>query len=309
MLIVEGDTAPSPAAQGAVLALGNFDGVHRGHQVVLGEARRIAGEMDVPFGVLTFEPHPRRYFRPDDPPFRITPPASKARALAGLGCDVLAIQAFDQRLAGMLAQDFVIELLVERLRAVHVVIGFDFCFGKGRSGNATLLAQMAEMEGFGLTVVEAVREGGQLFSSTAVRSHLAEGRPREAAKLLGRAFEIESTVLKGDQRGRTIGFPTANLNLGDYVVPRLGVYSVRAQTADGTWHDGVANLGRRPTFDKQDVNLEVHLFDFAGDLYGQVLRVAVMDFVRPEQKFSGLDALKAQIAADAATARAQLMAG
>jgi riboflavin kinase/FMN adenylyltransferase len=155
-------------------------------------------------------------------------------------------------------------------------------------------------------VVEPVTEAGQLFSSTAIREHLAQGRPREAATLLGRPFEIESVVLQGDQRGRTIGFPTANLGLGDYVVPRLGVYSVRAQTADGAWHDGVANLGRRPTFDKQDTNLEVHLFDFARDIYGEVLRVAIVDFVRPEQKFTGLDALKAQIAADAQTARDQL---
>jgi len=291
-----------PALKGAVVALGNFDGVHKGHQAVIAAARARADALGVALGVLSFEPHPRAYFNPTLPEFRLTPLAAKARALGRIGVDFIAALSFDAAMAGMQAESFVMDILVRDLGIAHVVIGFDFCFGQGRTGNGHLLGQMGTIEGFGLTVVEAVSHDGEVYSSTLIRRLLVEGKPRQAARLMGHWWHIEGPVLPGDQRGRTIGFPTANIALEGYLHPALGVYAVRVEL-DGVIHGGVANFGKRPTFDKKDALLEVHLFDFAGDLYGRVPVVTFVEFLRAERKFNGLDELKAQIAADSGRAR------
>jgi riboflavin kinase/FMN adenylyltransferase len=290
--------------RGGVVALGNFDGVHR-H--VIGEAIAQARVLGVPSGVMTFEPHPRRLFQPDLPPFTLTPFRIKARHMETLDLAYLYVQHFDADFAAKPAETFVDEVLIGGLGVRHVVVGEDYVFGKGRGGNVAFLSAMAAERGFGVTAVPPIRDdAGVTFSSTRARTALAEGRPREAAEVLGRPWEVEGRVEHGDKRGRTIGFPTANLALGDYLRPKTGVYAVHAGVDRGAgteWLPGVANYGRRPTFDKTDDLLEVHLFDFDGDLYLQHLRVRMIAYLRPEQAFSGIDALKAQIAADADQAR------
>lgn len=307
MLVVDRLDSVPPPAQGAVLAVGNFDGVHRGHRMLIETAERIAGDMGAPAGVLTFEPHPRVLFRPDTPPFRITPPADKLRLIAATGAEITVVLPFTAELAGMTAADFVLDILVRRLRIAHLVIGFDFCFGQGRGGDIAVLRYMGEMEGFGVTVIDPVGDNdckpGEGFSSSAIRRALQAGDAASAASQLGRPWSVTGTVAKGDQRGRTIGFPTANLSLGDYLRPALGVYAVDVVLDDGRLVPGVANIGRRPTFGKLDENLEVHLFDFAEDLYGRTIEVRLLAHIRAERKFAGLDELKAQIAADSAEAR------
>jgi riboflavin kinase/FMN adenylyltransferase len=298
------------AERGAVVAIGNFDGVHLGHQAVIGAAGQIARAQGAPHAVLTFEPHPRRVFRPDDPPFRLTPFRSKAQAIEALGVDLLFTLHFDLSFARLSAEAFIDDVLARHLGVRHVTVGFDFTFGQGRRGNPALLAAEGRLRGFGVTIVEpATAAGGAVYSSTRIREHLVAGRPREAASLLGRFWEIEGRVEHGDRRGQSIGFPTANLGLDDYLRPAAGVYAVRAGIEEEgrlVWHDAVANLGWRPTFGGSDLRLEVHVFDFAADLYGRHLRVALIEHLRPEQKFPGIDALKAQIGADAAQARALL---
>ncbi|HVJ52146.1 MAG TPA: bifunctional riboflavin kinase/FAD synthetase [Aliidongia sp.] len=301
------DSVP-PDARGAVLALGNFDGVHRGHQAVIAEAGRIAERLGAATGVVTFEPHPRSVFRPDDPPFRLTPLRAKAHQLEALGVQLMVSLHFDRAFAARTAENFVSEVLHQSLAPRHIVSGYDFVFGQGRKGDAALLEKMGAKLGFGVTIVAPVAAGsGAVFSSTSIREHLQAGEPRQAAELLGRFWEIEGRVEHGDARGRTIGFPTANVGLSDYLRPAPGVYAVRAgiERPDGVvWHGAIANLGMRPTVNGTDLRLEAHLLDFAGDLYGQHLRVAFVDRIRPEQKFAGLDALKVQIARDVETARA-----
>ena len=294
---------------GSVVAWGNFDGFHKGHQAVVRRAGEIADEIGVPLAVMTTEPHPSQFFRPETPSFRLMSLRSKAQALEAFGADVVFVLAFDAALAGMPAADFVRDVLVGRLKARHVVTGYDQRFGKGRGGDAELLRRMGEEAGFGVTVVPPLEIGGQVYSSSRVREHLKNGDPARAALLMGHWWRIEGRVEQGDQRGRTIGFPTANVGWGDYLEPRLGVYAVRMHVEDGPHrgiHDGVANLGRRPTFGKTDISFEVHLFDFSGNLYGAHVGVDMIGFIRPERKFEGLDALKAQIAADADAARAVL---
>jgi len=295
------------AVRGGVVALGNFDGVHLGHQAVIGRALDMAKRLGAPAGVMTFEPHPRSVFSPDQPPFRLTPFRIKARLIEALSVNFLLMQHFDKAFAAHSAQDFIEQVLIKGLGVRAVVVGYDFCFGKGRAGSVEMLRGRPEFE----TISVDAQGGpdGQTYSSNLIRQSLQEGKPDIAARLLGRPWEIEARVETGDQRGRTIGFPTANLHLGDYVRPAIGVYAVRAGIdlgSDTVWHDGVANLGSRPTFDKQDVILEAHLFDFDGDLYGRHLRVALAGYIRAEQKFDGLPALKAQIAKDCDTARAIL---
>ncbi len=299
---------PLPSdARGAVLALGNFDGVHRGHQAVIAEAVRIAAETGRSSGVLSFEPHPRSVFRPQDPPYRLTPMRAKAHAIADLGVELLVNLHFDAAFAERTAENFVTEILHDGLGVAHIVAGYDFVFGHGRRGDAAMLERMGAELGFGVTILTPVSTGaGAIFSSTRIRELLVAGDPRGAAELLGRFWEIEGRVEHGDARGRTIGFPTANVALGDYLRPAPGVYAVRAgiEGPGGVdWHDAVANLGMRPTVGGIDLRLEVHLLDFAGDLYGKHLRTAFVERIRPEQKFAGLDALKAQIARDVETAR------
>jgi riboflavin kinase/FMN adenylyltransferase len=257
--------------------------------------------------VLTFEPHPRRFFVPDTGPFRLTMLAAKLRLLEQFGVQAVLAQHFDTAFAALSADAFVDEVLLAGMGARHVVCGYDFTFGARRGGNVEMLRELGAKKGFGVTVLDPVMREGEIYSSTSIREALRAGWPSEAAELLGHAWEIEGIVEQGDQRGRTIGFPTANVALGEHLRPRFGVYAVRAMI-DGNWRNGVANLGRRPTIGKLQENFEVHLFDFAGDLYGKSLRVALVDFIRPEMKFSGLDQLKGQIAADGQAARAILNA-
>lgn len=292
--------------RGSSIAIGNFDGVHLGHRAVIGEAGRIAKDQDIAWAVLSFEPHPRSLFSPDGAPFRLTPFRSKARYIGEQGVDNLIVLHFDEEFTNLSADDFISRVLVEALGARHVVSGYDFVFGHKRTGNCELLLHRGQQEGFDFTCVSAVDDGQTVYSSTAVRECLRDGNPRGAAHLLGRNFEIEGRVEHGDQRGRTIGFATANLHLGEYLRPAHGVYAIRAgveEAGQTRWYDGVANYGSRPTFDNKDTILEAHLFDFDGDLYGQHLRVDLIDFLRQEKKFDGVDDLKAQIAIDCDKAR------
>ena len=296
--------------RGSAVAVGNFDGVHRGHQAVIGEAGRIAAAEGLPWAVLTFEPHPRQLFQPDIDAFRLTPLRAKAHRIAALGVEALVVLTFDRPFSLRSAEDFVDGVLVGGLDARHVISGYDFVFGHRREGTTESLLRLGSERGFGFTCVPAVHDAdGNPISSTRIRAALRRGDPAEAAVQLGRRFEIEGRVQHGDRRGRTLGFPTANIVLGETLRPALGVYAVRvAIDEDGPdVHKGVANIGRRPTFDGgQTVVLEVHLFDFADDLYGRHLRVALVEYLRPEKKFDGLDGLKAQIADDGAQARAIL---
>ena len=295
--------------------MGNFDGLHRGHAVLIGQARELAHTQGRPAGVLTFEPHPRSVFVPTTAPFRLTPFRVKERELARLGTDLLFVQHFDLGFAAMSAEDFVSEVIVGAIGASHIVVGWDCTFGNRRRGNPDLLRAAGQQHGFGVTVLDPVRgDDATVFSATHIRELLKAGKPREAAALLGRFWEIDGRVAIGDRRGRTIGFPTANLGLDDYLHPAFGVYAVRVSgdgpddALAGRTVDGVANIGLRPTVGTLAPRLEAHLFDTDVDLYGRHLRVALVDFIRPERKFAGLDELKAQIAADASRAR-EILAG
>jgi riboflavin kinase/FMN adenylyltransferase len=295
--------------------MGNFDGLHRGHAVLIRQARELARAEGRPAAVLTFEPHPRSVFFPATEPFRLTPFRVKERELARLGIDLLFVQHFDRAFSAKSAEDFIADVIVAAVGASHVVVGWDATFGNRRRGNPELLRAVGVHHGFGVTVVEPVRgEDATVYSSTHIRELLKSGKPREAAALLGRDWEIDGRVAVGDRRGRTIGFPTANLGLDDYLHPAFGVYAVRVcgdgpdDPLGGRTIDGVANIGLRPTVGGLVPRLEANLFDIDVDLYGRHLRVALVDFIRPEQKFPGLDALKAQIAEDAAKAQAILAA-
>jgi riboflavin kinase / FMN adenylyltransferase len=293
-------------ARGCVVAIGNFDGVHRGHQAVLQNAKAIADREGAALAALVFEPHPREYFQPDGARFRLTPLATKAWLLARYGVGVLYALPFNADMAAMSAEAFLRDVLQTGLRAKHIVVGPDFQFGKGRAGTTESLRAFCAANGIGVTVMAPVGEGDiAKISSTAIREMLQTGKPDEAAKLMGHWWSVVGKVEKGDQRGRTIGFPTANVSLKGYLQPALGVYAVKVEVA-GRLYGGVANFGRRPTFDKQDVILEVHVFDYAGDLYHQEIVVSFVAYLRPEKKFSGLEELKAQIAEDALAARAIL---
>jgi riboflavin kinase/FMN adenylyltransferase len=297
--------------RGSVVAIGNFDGVHRGHQIVVAEAMAQARRLGAPVTVLSFEPHPRSVFRPEDPPFRLTPFRIRARLLEALGVDIHVVLHFDAAFARMTADEFVREVLVRGLGVRHVVIGYDFCFGYKRQGNAETLIGFGEAHGFGVSIVtQASDESGGVYSSSRARTLLHEGRPREAAEILGRPWEIEGRVEHGDKRGRTLGYPTANIDLDGYLRPAFGVYAIRAGIDEGpeiVWHDGVASLGLRPMFQLDRPLLEAFLFDFSGDLYGRHLRVQLVDYLRGEQKFESLDALIAQMDRDSARARALLV--
>jgi riboflavin kinase/FMN adenylyltransferase len=277
---------------------------------VIGAARRIASDIDAPLGAVTFEPHPRRYFRPDAPAFELTPLRGKLRQLELLGIEIVRLVHFDDSVATANPREFVEQFVVGGLAARHVVVGYDFVFGRGRAGNVDMLTSLGAEHGFAVTSIDPVKlEGGQVYSSTNIRNSLSNGDPSAAANLLGRCWEIEAKVTTGDQRGRTIGFPTANLPLDGYIEPAIGVYAIWAgiEKADGTeWHMGCANIGRRPTFGGADVVLEAHLFDFSDDIYEQSLRVALVEYLRPEKNFSGIDELTTQIAEDCRAARSLL---
>jgi riboflavin kinase/FMN adenylyltransferase len=289
-------------ARGATVALGNFDGVHLGHASVIRAAH--AARPDAPLAVLTFEPHPREVFRPDDPPFRLTLSPERADALAGLGVHLLYELRFNHDFSLMTAEDFVHKVLHEGFGAKHLVSGQDFAFGHRRGGDTGFLAARAESLGMGLTLVPPVTDAQGPLSSTRIRRVLQDGYPERATAELGRPWTIRGIVSHGDKRGRTIGFPTANVPLGRHLEPARGVYAVTTRLADGSTHNGVANIGRRPTVNAgPESRLEVNLFDFSNDLYDTDITVALHAFIRSEVKFSSLDALKAQIAADAQEAK------
>ena len=298
-------------AKAAVVALGNFDGVHRGHRALIQEAARIAKATGRPLAALVFEPYPREFFRPHDEPFRLTSFRGKSRLLSELGIDFLIVLGFDADMAGKLAQDFVIDVLVRELGVAHVMVGEDFRFGKGRGGDAAVLAYMGEMEGFGVTVFGAVVENGEKISSSKVRSLLKAGRPEEAARLLGHWWSVEGHVAQGDKRGRELGFPTANLRLEKNLLEaKFGVYAVRAKRHNASaFYDGVANFGVRPMFQVPAPLMEAHLFEFSGELYGELLSVELIGYLRGEESFTDLEALKAQMAADSLAARQVLTSG
>ena len=287
--------------RGAAVALGNFDGVHRGHAHGLASAH--AARPDAPLAVLTFEPHPRELFRPDDPPFRLTLPSTRADLLGRLGVQHVIEVGFDHPFSLISADEFITAVLHDAIGAVHLACGPDFAFGHRRGGDVPLLAVRAEGYGMGLTVGPPLADARGPISSTRIRRALQDGYPERATADLGRPWSIRGTVAHGDARGRTIGFPTANIALGTQLEPARGVYAVTAPL-NGTIVPGVANIGRRPTVaDGTLSRVEAHFFDFTGDLYGRELDVSLHAFLRAERRFEGIEALRTQIAADAAEAR------
>lgn len=299
--------APEGGPPGAVAALGNLDGVHLGHQRLIEAARRLATRLEAPVAAAVFEPHPRRFFQPEAPPFRLQTPAQRARALREAGVEAVFTIPFDEALARSSDVDFARTVLQERLALRGVVVGADFRFGRGRMGDAASLKRLGEACGFEALAIPEVNDDGGAISSTRVRAALAEGRPEEAARLLGRPWAIEGVVCAGMRKARELGHPTANVDLADYVRPRFGVYAVRVCGPGFARRAGVANIGVKPTVGAAAAPLvEPHLFDFSGDLYGATIEVALEGFIRPERRFESLDALKAQIERDAAEARARL---
>ena len=288
-------------AKGASVALGNFDGVHLGHSKVIDLART-----DTPLGIVTFEPHPRDYFAPTSPPFRLMNAEARANRLAKLGVDALYELPFGPELAGLTPQEFARDVLSQGLGVSHVVVGADFCFGKGRAGKATDLVALGDTYGFKVTIADLVKSDGVEISSTAIRRALTDGRPRDAAAMLGHWHRIEGEVIHGEKRGRELGYPTANMSLKGLHLPKFGVYAVFADVLTGPQagsYMGAASLGVRPMFGINQPNLETYLFDFKGDLYGKHLSIAFVDYLRPELKFDGLPGLLTQMAADCAQAR------
>ena len=293
------------SARGATVAMGNFDGIHRGHRAVLDAAR--AARPDAPLGVVTFEPHPRQVFAPDSPPFRLMDATARANRLARLGVSQLFELPFGPVLAGLTPEAFARDVLAHGLDVVHVSIGADFRFGHKRAGDAAVLADLGRQLGFGVTAVPlSGLAGDEPASSTAIREALAEGRPRDAERMLGHWHRIEGPVLHGEKRGRELGYPTANMSVADRLLPKLGVYAVLVEVLGGPHrgsYRGVASLGVRPMFGDNAPNLETYIFDFSGDLYGAELSVALVEYLRPEQQFDSLDALIAQMREDEARAR------
>ena len=297
--------------RGAAVALGNFDGVHRGHLAVLDLARAAAKAAHAPLGVITFEPHPRQFFAPASAPFRLMNASSRAHRLEKLGVALLYELPFSAALVGMEAESFARDVLAQGLGIRHVVVGADFRFGKGRAGSAADLVALGHRHGFATTIADLVAEGGTEISSTSIRAALAGGRPRDAAAMLGHWHRIDGEVIHGEARGHGLGFPTANMALTGLHQPRLGIYAVKVDVLTGPQQGsylGAASLGTRPMFGENLPNLETFLFDFTGDLYGQQLSVALVDYLRPELTFDGLPALIAQMTADCVQARALLAA-
>ena len=296
-----------PAARGASVAMGNFDGLHLGHQSVIDLARRPGA----PLGIVTFEPHPRQVFAPDAAPFRLMNAEARVNRLAKIGVDQLYELPFDRTLATLTPEAFARDVLADGLGISHVVVGSDFCFGKGRAGTAADLRALGETLGFDVTIAPLIALDGIVVSSTAIRQALTDGRPRDASAMLGHWHRIEGAVIHGEKRGRELGYPTANMSVDGLHLPRFGVYAVKVDILTGPQagsHMGAASLGVRPMFGENRPNLETFLFDFKGDLYGQHLSIAFVDFLRPELKFDGLEALITQMDADCARARAILSA-
>lgn len=288
-------------AHGASAAIGNFDGVHLGHQAVLDLARTHG-----PLGVVTFEPHPRQFFAPDAAPFRLMNSEAKRNRLEKLGVAYLYELGFDGALAGLTPREFAQDVLAKGLGLSHVVVGSDFFFGKKRAGNAEMLREFGKEFGFGVTIAELVETDSREISSTNIRNALAAGDPREAAAMLGHWHRIEGEVIHGEKRGRELGFPTANMSITDLHPPKFGIYAVKVDVLSGPHkgsYDGAGSIGVRPMFGENTPNLESFLFDFDGDLYGAHLSVALVEYLRGEEKFDGLDALIKQMEADCAQAR------
>ena len=291
------------SARGFSVALGNFDGVHAGHRAVIEGAVAAGGKL----GVATFEPPPRQFFRPDDPPFRIYRPARRNTRLMELGAAAVFELPFNADMAAMTDEAFARDVLKDGIGASHVTVGFDFRFGRGRMGDAGRLASLGRALGFGVTVIEKIEALGTKASSTAIREALIAGEPEKAAQILGHDWVADGLVEHGEKRGRTIGFPTANLHLGDLIHPRHGVYAVRARLAgESDWRGGVANFGRTPTTGIRDPLLETVIFDFDGDIYGQQLEVALVRYLRPELKFDSLDEMIVQMDKDVVAAKDHL---
>ncbi|UWQ33948.1 bifunctional riboflavin kinase/FAD synthetase [Leisingera sp. M527] len=295
--------------RGATVAIGNFDGVHLGHQSVIELARRAAP--GAPLGVMTFEPHPREYFAPEAPPFRLMRAETRAHRLEKLGVTRLYELNFNTALSSLTPEEFARDVIAGGLGLAHVVVGADFCFGKGRAGNAEDLQRFGAQYGFGVTIAPLMEYSEHAVSSTAIRNALSEGRPADAKEMLGHWHRIEGVVIGGEQRGRELGFPTANMSIEGLHQPRFGVYAVLVDVLDGPHagsYLGAASIGVRPMFDGVVPNIETFLFDFSGDLYGATLSVALVAFLRPELKFDGLEALIEQMDADCTTSREILVA-
>lgn len=296
------------AAQGGVIAIGNFDGLHLGHQVLITAAREIAKKINAPAGVLTFEPHPREFFQKGTEPFRLTLLPAKRRILGELGLDHLFVLPFDEKLAALTADEFIARVLAGALKARHIVVGADFAFGRGRSGTVETLRAAAAKGLFDLTVIDPVRSGdAEAYSSSRIRALLKAGKFADAAALLGRPWDIEAEVVHGDKRGRDLGYPTANQRLSRHLQPPFGVYAVRVLIeGEADWRPGAANFGIRPMFRIEEPIFETYIFDFVGDIYGKMVRVQPVAHLRPEMAFDGLEALKERIKQDCLAARAVL---
>lgn len=286
------------------IAIGNFDGIHLGHMAVLRETINIARAKNLVSTVMTFEPHPLVIFKPELPPFRITPLRSKLRFLALAGIDECLVMKFNRAFANISAQEFVSDLLVKKLAAAYIITGEEFNFGKNREGTSQMLSEMAKTDGFTYIPVKPITNSGVHYSSTQIRSLIREGKLKEANKILGHHFEVEAKVIRGNNQGEKLGYPTTNMIISNQVLPPHGVYAVRIQIAgENEWHDGVANFGVKPTFGENRETLEVHIFEFSGKIYGKRLRVRMLDYIRPERKFDKLEALKEQIMQDCVTSQ------
>ncbi len=295
-----------PQFQGATVAIGNFDGVHLGHQSVIALARAAAATIESPLGIITFEPHPRQFFAPDAPAFRLMNSQSRANRLDKLGIDVLFELPFNKELSSLTASEFIENVLAKGLMLERAIIGADFRFGKGREGDADMLCNLGRDNGFEVTIAPLVSDEKGDYSSTAIREALSDGRPEDAARMLGHWHRIDGIVEKGDQRGRELGFPTANISMDGLHLPKFGVYAVFFDVLDGPHkglYRGAASLGVRPTFGVNKPNLETFLFDFDGDLYGASVSVALVEYQRPEEKFDDIEALLDQMNKDCELAR------
>lgn len=304
-MIVLRDDKQSDRARGAVVAIGNFDGVHRGHQALLDQAIARARATGRPAGAVVFEPHPREFFVPNEPHFRLTPLAEKLRLFEDMGLDLVRVLTFDAKLSNMSAEDFIARVLVDDLGISGAVVGYDFFFGHKRAGTPQTLSQAGLHHGFSVEIMPPVAELGEVFSSTSVRLKLAEGDVVGAAHALGRWWRVTGTVVGGAKRGTGMGYPTANVPMPKGTALAHGIFAVRVEI-DGGWHDGAAYLGTRPTFDDGKPVLEVFLFDFDGDLYGRNIAVEFIAFLRPDRKFDSMDALVAQMDIDVSMARVAL---
>ena len=296
----------APEDRGASVAIGNFDGVHLGHQAVIEIAKAAGKSLSAPLGILTFQPHPRQYFAPEAPSFRLMSAQARSNRLAKLGVDLLYELNFNAAMSALSPREFAQLVIADGLGLTHVVVGADFCFGKGRAGNVDDLVAFGKEMGFGVTVAPLLSNAIGEVSSTAIRDALSDGRPRDAATQLGHWHRIEGPVIGGEQRGRELGYPTANMALDGLHLPKLGVYAVLVEILEGPFkgeYHGAASLGVRPMFGENTPNLETFIFDFSGDLYGTKLSIGLVEYLRPELKFDSLDALIHQMAQDCDQAR------